>query len=240
MKLGKPDIIDWHDGVITAVVAVGDGRTPHLCLTLAWSPDYDVRVYGLIPVGDAVASSIRGRLGETPASEGNWHEITNALAAVVSTYSGPVLVIATESVGEEILGQTAVPSAEIPELRLHANRMGTTCDEARLSDGRTLRYDLGVRPEYLFEFRLSPDGQAIIDSHYTRREHRELELHLPVSREDAKLRRAQLIELGVTATELREALGEPELEDRTGWWPYEWWTYPGGLTLELRLGVVEG
>jgi hypothetical protein len=112
--------------------------------------------------------------------------------------------------------------------------------EPTFSDARTLRYDLGVRPEHLFEFQLSPDGQAVIDSNYTRREHRELELRLPTSHEDAKLIRARVIELGVTATELREALGEPEPEDRMGWWPYESWMYPGGLTLELRLGVVEG
>jgi hypothetical protein len=132
IRVGKPDIIDWYDGVISALVDVGDDRMPHLCFALAWSPDYDVRVYGLIPVSDAVASSIRALLGRTPASEENWNEITNALAAAESAYLGPVLVVATESVGKEILGLVAVPSAEIPELRLHVNRDEHTYNDARL------------------------------------------------------------------------------------------------------------
>jgi len=101
-----------------------------------------------------------------------------------------------------------------------------------------LRYDLGLRPEYYFEFRVRPEEQTVIDSGYVRRKTRVLSLALPTTAAEASACRAEAIRLGVTAPELVAQFGEPE--DRTGWWPYETWTYPGALMLELRLGVVEG
>jgi hypothetical protein len=129
--VGQPEIIDWYDGVISALVDVGDDHVPHLCLALAWSPDYDVRVYGLIPISRAAASFLREQLGKSPGKL-TWNDITDALIKVERAYMGAVTVIATESVGSEVLGQMAVPSEEISELSLHADRVGRTYNDARL------------------------------------------------------------------------------------------------------------
>lgn len=100
-----------------------------------------------------------------------------------------------------------------------------------------VRHDLGVRPDYVFEFLLSKDTQTVIDSGYVRRHRRELHLALPRNAAESAAIREEMIRLAVTAKELRAAFGEPE--DPTGWWPIDNWHYPG-LSLELRLGVVEG
>lgn len=101
-----------------------------------------------------------------------------------------------------------------------------------------LKYDLGVRSGYLFVFSLWADDQLVQDSEYIRSTATTRDYSLPTSRSEAEVLRAQFCQEGVTAAELRAWFGEPE--DRIGWWPYETWTYPGGLRLELRLGVVEG
>jgi hypothetical protein len=129
--VGKPDIIDWYDGVISALVDVGDDRMPHLCLALAWSPDYDVRVYGLIPISEGTASALRSKLGKSPGKL-TWNDITDAMVEVERAYKGLVAIIATESLGKEILGQFTLPAEDIPELRLHTDRVGHTYDETRL------------------------------------------------------------------------------------------------------------
>jgi hypothetical protein len=313
----RKDIIDWYDGVLSALLDLGEDATPHLCLVVAWSPEYDVRVYGLVPVTNDLATAIRKRLGQEPATEECWSEITALMANGQAAYSGPVVVLAIEEPGSRILGRIEVPSGEIPELRLDArldevaygtdrlrrwldrlglpmpldyreqemlrfgrylevtgpgwearaerlgvagaerdaliqedfggqllaigtpaSRITATIGEPHESDENALRYDLGVRPEYLFEFRVRSEERTVVDSCYVRRGAKQLVLALPASSDEAQAIRAEMIRLGVTATELRAAFGEPQ--DRSGWWPYETWMYPGPLTLELRLGVVEG
>lgn len=107
------------------------------------------------------------------------------------------------------------------------------------NDPGSQHYDLGVRADYLFEFRLNEEEDRVIDSGYVRREPRQLSLVRPGTTEEAALLRRQLVGLGVTASELRSALGQPS--DRSGWWPFESWDYTGSVpfSVELRLGVVE-
>lgn len=138
----------------------------------------------------------------------------------------------------------AVRDALIEEFSGNVLPMGTACSAivAILGppfdrEGSLVRYDLGVRADYLYEFQLNEDTQTIRDSDYVRREQRELQLVLPANAKGASVVRADMIRLGVTKKELRAALGEPD--DFIGWWPLDTWTYPG-LSLELRLGVVEG
>lgn len=312
----KHGIIDWYDGVLSALLDFDDGTPSHLCLAIAWSPEYDVRVYGLVPIAAELADALRNSLGRQPATEESWSAIVALMEKGQASYAGPVVVVAVDLSGSRILARLDVPSDEITELRLHADRVENTMGKHRLrrwldrlglpmppdyqeqemlrfgrylevigpdwearaarlgvtdterealiaefsrelvaigtpastimatigepyeSDDDALRYDLGVRPEYLFEFRVRSEEQTVVECGYVRREPRELASVLPASLDGATALRAEMIRLGVTAHELRATFGEPA--DRSGWWPFETWTYSGPLTLELRLGVVEG
>jgi hypothetical protein len=99
------------------------------------------------------------------------------------------------------------------------------------------RYDLSVRRGYLFEFRWSASGELLEDSGYVCEQPRQLAISFPTSPEQVGPLGDYLCETGATSGELLATLGEPT--DRTGWWPIENWSYPHGLELELRLGIVE-
>jgi hypothetical protein len=107
------------------------------------------------------------------------------------------------------------------------------------NDPGTQHYDLGVRPDYLFEFRMNEEEDRVLDTGYVRREARRLELARPSDGDQAAALHAELVRLGVTAAELRSALGQPST--RAGGWPYESWSFAGAVPLrvELRLGVVD-
>jgi hypothetical protein len=93
--------------------------------------DYEVRVYALVPVATEVAANLRNLLGRSPSGQ-RWDEISKLVTEAGDTYSGPVVVIATESLGSDVLGQTELPAEEVSELRLHEDRMESTFNEARL------------------------------------------------------------------------------------------------------------
>jgi hypothetical protein len=102
-----------------------------------------------------------------------------------------------------------------------------------------LQYDLGLRGDYLYEFRVLEDEYRVIDSGYVRRKPRPLSFTLPGSDADAATLRQELVRMGVTSAELRALFGEPS--QRGGRWPQELWTFAGPMPfgVELRLGVVE-
>ena len=99
-------------------------------------------------------------------------------------------------------------------------------------------YDLGLREDYLFAFRLASHEPVVVDFAYVRRKPMELPVSAPASPSEAEEVHGELVRLRATAAELLACVGEPM--DRSGWFPYETWTYPEGLVLELRLGIVEG
>jgi hypothetical protein len=61
----RQGIVEWYDGVLSAVLDFDDGTASCLCLVIGWSPDYHVRVYGLVPIIDDVADALRSRLGSS-------------------------------------------------------------------------------------------------------------------------------------------------------------------------------
>lgn len=316
---GKLDIrecqtIDWYDGVISALVELGEERAPHLCVVIAWSPSYRVRVYALVPMTGDLVAAIRARLGQEPASAENWSALMELMRQGCEAHVGLVAVFAAATLHESPTTHANVPTTDVPELTLHEDRIERTISvrhlqrwlkrlgvpvpsdpyasarlrfahflelggpgwEARAkqlgvraverdtlieehsgkllpigtkasaiiailgepfdSEDTLIRYDLGVRRDYVYEFVLNEETQTVVDSDYVRREARQLQLVLPREPKDAAAIRAEMIRLGVTAKELRAAFGEPV--DHIGWWPEESWSYPG-LRLELRLGVVE-
>ena len=104
---------------------------------------------------------------------------------------------------------------------------------------RASRYDLGIRAGYLFEFKWSETGTRLVDSGYARSIERKLLIEERPSNPAQVMSTQRYVQsVGATADELVAVLGEPI--DRSGWWPIETWSYPDSLTLELRLGVVEG
>lgn len=132
LKLSNVTVIDWYDGVISAVLDAGEAFTPHLCLALAWSPDYEVRVYGLIPLLRDTAERIRRAVREAPSDDVPWDEIDAWIAEVIAAHDGQVVVFAAESIGNDLLGQAKVHVNEAPRIRCASNRMERTHDEPEL------------------------------------------------------------------------------------------------------------
>jgi hypothetical protein len=100
----------------------------------------------------------------------------------------------------------------------------------------TLAYLLPQRPTYLYTFRFVVGTGRLATSFFRRRA---VAPPLPIfdASIDAKSLARSLAEIGATSEEIRAAFGEPLEID--GWWPHETWTYPSGLLLNLRHGVVE-
>ena len=104
-------------------------------------------------------------------------------------------------------------------------------------DVMTLGYLLPHRPDYLYTFAFDPHTGLLIESGYRRAGPPREGLDTPHGPSETLAYLTHLRVIGVTATEIRSWLGEPE--DRCGWWPIEIWCYPGELSIELRHGVVE-
>ena len=72
-----------------------------------------------------------------------------------------------------------------------------------------LRYDLGIRKDYDFVFRLAQSGAICTSFGYERRTPRQLERMLSAD-DDAGVLRAKLVRLGATEREVSKLLGEPD------------------------------
>jgi hypothetical protein len=131
LDIRNKDIIDWYDGVLSALLELGNEAVPHLCLCVAWSPEYDERVYGLVPVTGDVTAKLRNLLGRSPSGE-HWSEITRIMSDAVSGHVGSITVVATDDRFKEVLGRTTVPSGEVCEIGFGERWTMEPCDDHRL------------------------------------------------------------------------------------------------------------
>lgn len=97
-------------------------------------------------------------------------------------------------------------------------------------DDFTVSYLLPTRHSYVYTFEFDPKSGRLMESGFQR-------VMTRVETSDPTEHRDKPGTLGATSTELRARLGEPI--NKNGWWPWETWEYPGGLTLQLRHGIVE-
>jgi hypothetical protein len=102
----------------------------------------------------------------------------------------------------------------------------------------SLSYVLGLRQDLIFEFSVAGDEALLVGSGYQRIADRSLGVSAPQTTDEARQLRATLRKLAATGREVARSLSEPDAKD--GWWPLETWKFGEFLTLELRLGVVEG
>src|SRR5690349_7648916 len=146
LDIRSTDIIDWYDGVISAVVELGDERAPHLCLGVAWSPDYDERVYALVPASAEVASELRAALGGNPAIGADWPTVARLVRQAQAAHHGNITVIAADRTEHEVLSSIELPSSEVPELQMHHERTSAILGEGRLRRW-LLRLEVSVPPD---------------------------------------------------------------------------------------------
>jgi hypothetical protein len=210
----KGSIVDWYDGVLSALVDFGDREPSHLCLAIAWSPEYDVRVYGLVPITKELADTLRKCLARDYASIESWSEITALMAKGQTAYSGPVLVVAVEQSGSRILGRMEVPSEQIPELGLHTNRAEATDSNHRLRHWLD-RLGLPMPPDYKEQERLR--FGRFLEMTGPGWETRAARLDVTPAEREALIAEfsGQLLGIGTPGTKIFSWIGEPHEYDST-------------------------
>lgn len=137
--------------------------------------------------------------------------------------------VAVEAARKEWMGDLLSPTSSAERV---VDRLGEPVE--RTTD--TLAYLLPQRPSYLDTFHFVVGTGRLATSGFRRRV---VAAPLPTfdASTDAKSLARRLAEVGATSEEVRAAFGEPAEID--GWWPHETWSYPSGLLLNLRHGVVE-
>jgi hypothetical protein len=97
-------------------------------------------------------------------------------------------------------------------------------------DDFKLSYLLPTREGYVYTFEFDPSTRRLLESGFQR-------IEAGGENSERTEEQEKPVRLGATASEIRSILGLPKTT--YGWWPWESWEYPEGLTLHLRHGVVE-
>jgi hypothetical protein len=133
MELGitSVEVIDWNDGVVSAVLSFGASRPRCLTLLLAWSLGTELRVYALVPISNQTADRLV-ELSRASDAVARWDQIVALMSDAARTQTGPLQVVACEEIDGVVLGSAMVPAHEIPELHFFGQRAGNTLGDARL------------------------------------------------------------------------------------------------------------
>ena len=135
-------LIDWYDGVVTALVAKQPGDTWLLASLLSYNISARERVYALLPVKDQIAASMLRELDageESDEDKGQrWDYLTRAIAEIADSAVGQVEIVRCKSLLEDFLTTWTADIAD-PEIR---KRIGQQVEGAIQASKQNLHFGL--------------------------------------------------------------------------------------------------
>lgn len=129
IPVSKDEIIEWYDGVVSAVISVG--AQVHAALLVAWMPGDPNRVFAFVPVDSVKASRLRDLLAEQSKASG--HQLQEELKRIRLSQRGAVVVAVGRDVGLPFCVWKEVPSEIVQELRYERLDAEAAIDAARMA-----------------------------------------------------------------------------------------------------------
>jgi len=106
-RLEIAEMIDWHDGIVLALVTTNWTDGTYLCSLLAFDANRRERVFALLPLSESEVSETKSRL------DGEWEALLSYLRCLWDKASGKITLVCYRDTDEQVIAEKAVDASEL-------------------------------------------------------------------------------------------------------------------------------
>ncbi len=106
-RLEIAEMIDWHDGIVLALVTTNWIDGTYLCSLLAFDANRRERVFALLPLSESEVSETKSRL------DGEWEALLSYLRCLWDKASGKITLVCYRDTDEQVIAEKAVDASEL-------------------------------------------------------------------------------------------------------------------------------
>jgi len=106
-QLEIAEMIDWHDGIVLALVTTNWTDGTYLCSLLAFDANRRERVFALFPLSESEVSETKSRL------DGEWEALLSYLTCLWDKASGKITLVCYRDTDEQVIAEKAVDASEL-------------------------------------------------------------------------------------------------------------------------------
>src|SRR5262245_27252103 len=106
-QLEIAEMIDWHDGIVLALVTTNWTDGTYLCSLLAFDANRRERVFALFPLSESEVSETKSRV------DGEWEALLSYLTCLWDKASGKITLVCYRDSDEQVIAEKAVDASEL-------------------------------------------------------------------------------------------------------------------------------